>query len=123
MLCNGCGNDKAYKTISVDDFEYCDRCGEFSSRALPDVYWDGKPEHGLADDPVTGKPRVFSSKMEKARYLKERGLVEGWAKNPTDVRKNGREEAISALKEVSKWGKDYRRQQFLRIKRGSESFT
>ena len=90
MKCEGCGNEHAYRTQSGfyknEDgnrvpYECCDRCGDTNSGALPDVFWDGSPEYGLANDPRTGQPRTFSSKMEKARYLKERNLIEaggGW---------------------------------------------
>lgn len=123
MRCNGCGNEKAYKTFAYKDVEFCDRCGSFSSDALPDVYWDGTPEHGLADDPVTGKPRVFGSKLEKAAYLKSRGLVEGWNQKSSENKQDSMESVKKALSEVSKWGKEYRRQEFNRIKKSTECFT
>lgn len=100
---------------------------------MPDVYWDGKPEHGLPDDPKTGKPMVFSSKAEKAAYLKANGLVEAGDRvngsKPNIVQQqaqaeaeyhaksveNDREMARQALAEVRKMGIDYRRQQVLKI--------
>lgn len=91
---------------------------------LPDVYWDGKPEHNLADDPLTGKPRVFGSKAEKARYLQQRGLseagdrVHGGYASAMDVRHttvDDRTSALKALQHVKQMGRDVRRQEYLRI--------
>lgn len=65
------------KNEKGDYVEWCSECSVSSLPLDPDVFWDGEPEINLADDPNTGKPRVFSSKIEKARYLKERGIVEG----------------------------------------------
>lgn len=85
MDCSGCGNQKAFRSViwhskeedgSFLKHETCDICGDPGSAELHDVYWDGKPEINLADDPGTGKPRIFGSKNEKARYLRERGIVE-----------------------------------------------
>ena len=65
-------------TSSYDDqgkkIEWCDTCSTTSSSGVPDVYWDGKPEKNLVDD--HGKPMEFLSKGHKARWLKEKGLVE-----------------------------------------------
>lgn len=91
---------------------------------VPDVYWDGKPEEGLADDPVTGKPRVFGSKGEKAAYLKERGLQEAGDRmngappsilSQAPQRTDSRHEVRMALKKVREMGRDVRRQEYLRI--------
>ena len=104
-------------------FFFNDTSSEKTSVGLPDVYWDGKPEHGLADDPATGKPRVFSSKSEKSAYLKERGLVEsgdrvGGAPSSyfsSEKVVDHRVSAMQALQHVKQMGKDVRRQEFLRI--------
>jgi hypothetical protein len=127
MECGNCGNPKAYRTVSGNGWEYCDRCGEVSSVAAPDVFWDGKEEHGLADDPATGRPRVFGSKGEKARYLRERNLSEAGdrvngAPPSAASLESGRDRGMSAeqaLRIVSQMGRDVRRQEFNRIMKES----
>jgi len=86
------------------------------------VYWDGKPEENLADDPVTGQPPVFFSKGHKAAYLKSRGIVEAGdrvhgapAMTSTPPKLDSRHEVRMALKKVSEMGRDVRRQEYLRI--------
>ena len=99
-----------------------------SRPALPDVYWDGKPEHGLADDPITGKPRVFGSRAEKAQYLRDHNLQEAGDRQggspltprPMEVSDFGqapvdRESALKALHHVRQMGQDVRRQAYLKI--------
>jgi hypothetical protein len=88
---------------------------------MPDVFWDGSLEHGLADGP-DGKPRVFSSKREKAAYLKEHGLQEAGDRvrgsYPTveaPQRKDSREEVKEALRAVGRMSPDRRRQEYLRL--------
>lgn len=93
-----------------------------------DVYWKpGMEEHGLPDDPKTGKPRVFGSKGEKAAFLKANGLVEAGDRmrgshatifRDQAPKENPREAVMKALSEVGKMGKDFRRQEFLRISKG-----
>lgn len=113
--------------------EFCERCGDLLTLSFSDVYWDGKPEPCLADDPRTGQPRVFLSRAQKAQYLKENGLreagdrVRGAPKHydhsnshPVDRAAN-REAARKALAEVRKMGAQYRRDKFLEIKRRAES--
>lgn len=129
--CTGCGNPKPYKTISGQGWEICDKCGDMPGAAIPDVYWDGTPEHGLADDPKTGKPMVFSSKMEKARYLRDHNLVEAGDRirgsSPSIMREmsgvreeySARQSVEKALAHVRSMGADYRRQEYLRIKNGN----
>jgi len=104
----------------------CRSCRGRSSVSFPDVYFDGKPEENLADDPHTGKPRVFSSRGEKAAYLRERGIMEAGdlihgapystSGNPGKV--DSRHEVRMALKKVKEMGKDVRRQEYLRITKG-----
>ena len=124
ITCGNCGNTKAYRTVSGDGWERCDACSDMRGAGVPDVYWDGTPEHGLPDDPQTGQPRIFSSKGEKARFLRENNLVEAGDKvhgsfptvlGETLERGDAREQAQAALHFVSQMGKDRRRQEYLRI--------
>lgn len=127
MTCNGCGNEKAYRTITGDNYEICDRCSQVPSVAHADVYFDGKEEHGLADDPTTGRPRVFGSRGEKARYLRERNLSEAGDKvrgappsaSSVESHKNYGLSANQALQLVSQMGADVRRREFNRIMKES----
>lgn len=128
MTCRGCGNEKAYKTVSGQGWEHCDECGAAPKVGIADVFWDGKPEHGLADDPKTGRPLVFGSKAEKANYLRARGLSEAGDKfhgAPVMVShekpsEGSREEAARAIQRVRQMGGDVRRQELNRIlKEGS----
>lgn len=122
--CGNCGETAYAKTWSGDGWEYCDRCGDIQVDGVPDVYWDGGPEHGLADDPRTGQPRVFGSKSEKSRYLKANNLVEAGdkirggplsASIPIQTHDNPREVAAQALAHVKQMGAAYRRQEYQRI--------
>lgn len=97
--------------------------------AMPDVYFDGKPEINLADDPITGKPRVFASKMEKARYLRERGIVESgdpvhgapvFVSREARPKSDSRHDVKMALKRVKEMGQDVRRQAYLKILKESQ---
>ncbi len=96
---------------------------------IPDVYFDGKPEENLADDPRTGKPRVFSSKAEKAAYLKERGIVEAGDRvrgapamlgSEIPTKRDSRDYVREALQRVKQMGRDVRRQAFLKIVKESQ---
>lgn len=120
MTCGGCGNTKAFRTRTFQDgTEFCDRCGQVGTPWVPDVYWDGKPEINLPDGP-DGKPRVFGSKVEKAVFLKQHGLVEAGDKirggygvsRPIEQKSDS---ALRALQKVKEMGKDVRRQEYLRI--------
>lgn len=129
FICNGCDKEQtnfARGVISAKGAEYMRFCSSCIKPrvGVPDVYWDGKPEENLADDPATGKPRVFASPGEKASYLKSRGIMEAgdrvhgappetW-KNGTQ-RTNSRHEVQMALKKVREMGRDNRRQEFLKI--------
>jgi hypothetical protein len=93
-----------------------------SMPGIPDVYWDGKPEIDLADDPVTGRPRVFGSRGEKARYLKERGIYQVDKSHklrapdvPQGTKEESRDKIRQTLAEIKNMGIDYRRQQYLKI--------
>lgn len=98
------------------------------------MFWDGKPEENLADDPVTGKPRVFFSKAEKAAYLKERGLREAgdrlhgapaelWRNQNQIPKTDTRHEVKMALKKVQEMGRDRRRQEYLRIQKEGRRYA
>lgn len=131
FLCNGCekeisyGPDYGIMIITIHDeiLRYCRSC-RTPKAAVPDVYWDGKPEINLADDPNTGKPRVFGSKAEKAAYLKERGLIEAGDRKhgapiemtkESEERSNSRDEVRKALQKVRNMGQDVRRQEYLKL--------
>lgn len=133
--CSGCGNEKAYITKSGwytnerrerVPYEMCDRCGALGTVAVPDVYWDGTEEHGLPDDPHTGKPRVFGSKAEKAQFLKAHGLQESGDKVHGSMVRSHVEAPMAdskaavegALAYVKSMGADRRRQEYLRIVKG-----
>ncbi len=133
--CNSCLYNKDEHEFSLLVIErwghgikrYCRDCR--SPRAgVPDTFFDGKPEINLADDPHTGKPRVFSSKGEKARYLKERGLQEAGDRvngapltfhDKKPPRLDAKEEVQKALHKVRQMGSDRRHQEYLRIVRES----
>jgi hypothetical protein len=105
--------------------EYCNSCGAVGAGSSVDVFWDGKAEHGLPDDPKTGQPRVFGSKSEKAAFLKENYLVEAGDRvhgstihqtRGNDERKESSRAVVEeALRHVRSMGKDYRRQEYLKI--------
>lgn len=97
---------------------------------LPDVFWDGKPEENLADDPVTGKPISFTSKGQKAKYLESKGLREaGDRHRGSDVfysrmdqpKTNSKHEIKMALKKIKDMGAIARRQEYLRITKEGRS--
>jgi hypothetical protein len=126
MICGGCGNTKAFRTYSGNGWEVCDKCDNVAAPWVPDVYWDGTPEHGLSDDPKTGQTRVFGSKVEKAIFLKQNHLVEAGDRVKGSMvlttrgetkREVGRADAEKALFHVKQMGRDYRRQEFLRIQK------
>lgn len=130
LTCDSCGTTEAYRLVFYGDgARCCDQCGNVSNQAVPDVYWDGKPEENLADDPVTGKPVVFLSKGHKAAYLKERGIMEAGDRHHgapigfnADARKvDSKHEVQMALKKVREMGKDRRRQEYLKIIRGGQT--
>jgi hypothetical protein len=126
--CDGCqtNRDQAdLKRCVIDQdknfLRYCRFCISGTAKVV-DVYWDGKEEHGLADGP-DGKPRVFSSRGEKAAYLKERGLMEAGDRirgsYPTleePKRTDGKAAVKEALRKVAEMSPDYRRQEYLRLK-------
>jgi len=129
FFCNGCNRDTHWdnlKRVVASDKKiqrFCKMCCNPKSY-VPDVYWDGKPEENLADDPRTGKPRIFSSKGEKSAYLKSRGIAEAGDRihgAPIEIHKNqernvdSRHEIKMALKQVKEMGQDVRRQAYLKV--------
>ena len=138
FFCDGCKIDRDFDKdfgIAVisgkkEFLHYCRACIR-PAVSMPDVYWDGKPEEGSADDPVTGKPRIFSSKGEKAAYLRERGIVEagdrvhGSFPSVTDVqpKQDTKEIVREALQKVKQMGRDYKRQEYLRITKEGNKYA
>lgn len=131
--CGSCGtlNPSSWgsSTARAEDGSYAEWCGECSVASfagVPDVFWDGKPEENLADGP-DGKPRVFVSKGQKARYLQERGIYEAGDRFhgapftglvPGDRAAKAREfqhSAAEARRKVEGMGRDVKRQEILRI--------
>jgi hypothetical protein len=125
MKCK-CGNENAVYWFKIyPDEEWCDQCGSRMAVTIPDVYVDYKPELNLPDDPRTGKPPVFTSRQEKAKFLKEHHLVEvkdkehGGPSLPSCEQPQNREQNIHGirmiLKNIREMGRDVRRQQFLKV--------
>lgn len=131
FFCNSCEQDRDffldYGILIISDNKTVQRICRICrapKAAMPDVYWDGKPEENLADDPATGKPRVFASKHEKASYLKERGLVESgdtvhgaplFVSKQAQPKIDTRAHVKMVLKRVKEMGRDVRRQAYLKI--------
>lgn len=141
MTCGGCKNAEAsfvkagfFKGESGkrEFYEYCDKCGGAGPVHIPDVFWDGKPEENLADGP-DGKPVVFFSKGQKARYLQERGIYEAGdthhgapvtslvSESREERRRRNLDAVRSARMKVESMGKIYRRQEFLRLTKGKRA--
>lgn len=98
---------------------------------FPDVFFDGKPEENLADDPRTGQPPVFFSKSHKAEYLRSKGLQEAgdrvhgsyatFAQNQNQNQKTDtKHEVKMVLKQIKEMGHDRRREEYNRIKKEGE---
>mgnify|MGYP001607593859 CR=1 FL=1 len=123
MKCEICNNPNAYRFFRAGNFRCCDKCGFVQISGMPDIYWDGKEEHGLPDDPKTGRPMVFRSKLEKQNFLRENCLVEAGDKThgaftsilDRRVHRGDSSVAMQALAAVKEMGKDYRRQEINRI--------
>lgn len=138
FFCNGCLKDRDFSTeygiliITCDKemFRYCKECRK-PKTFVPDVYWDGKPEENLADDPHTGKPPVFLSKAHKAAYLQEHGLREAGDRYHgapfTSINQgqkvDTRHEVRKALQQVKQMGKEYRKQEYQRIMKERERYA
>lgn len=94
------------------------------------MFWDGKPELNLSQDPHTGKERTFFSKAQKASYLKERGIAEAGDRvhgAPVEVSRNqainkvdSRHEVQLALRKVKQMGRDQRHQAYLKLMKDNE---
>lgn len=131
--CGGCGAvnplNWASSTAKNEDgsyVEWCGICSEDSVCGVPDVYWDGKPEENLADG-ADGKPQVFLSRGQKARYLKERGLYEAGDRfhgapftsvskeDPRTRQCRNANLVAEARRKVESMGKDVRRQAILKV--------
>jgi hypothetical protein len=127
--CRACKNDHAIRSRTLYDggvlIESCDRCGDPGFYHFPDVYVDGKPDMNLPDDPKTGKPPVFTSRLDKQRFLKQHKLIEvrgrerGGPSIPSSEPQydpaKSKHETMMALKHVREMGRDQRRQEYLRI--------
>lgn len=73
-VCRGCGNENwtAMRSVVSDEggmIDECDRCGSFQAGTVPDVFFN-QPYYSKALDVE------FTSKAQKAAYLKEHGLSE-----------------------------------------------
>lgn len=131
--CGSCGalNPSSWGTSTARNedgsyAEWCGGCSGGSFAALPDVYWDGKPEENLADGP-DGKPITFISRGQKAKYLAERGICEAGDRFHgapyTSVRKEDASsrrsrmahEVAEARRKVESMGRDARRQAILKV--------
>ena len=127
--CDGCLKDQSYSELGVtiitvyNEYKrFCRSCRSPKSVAY-DIFWDGKPEENLADDPQTGQPPVFFSKGQKAAYLREKGICEAGdrvhgapvtlvgQKHKVDSRPQVRE----ALHKVKQMGVDARHREYNRI--------
>ncbi len=98
--CRGCGRESTHIRTIVDGDDLIDRCdhpecGNLSSidAAVPDVFWNGRPYYSEALDVE------FTSRSQKARVMKERGLSE------LGTQKLGEKSWIEG-------SRDYRRKQF-----------
>ena len=135
MICEGCGTESYRARIFYDKdesgqrtkFMFCKYCGEVGKAGLPDVFWDGKEEINLADDPRTGKPPVFSSKRDKARYMAARGIYEAGDQfhgapftSLQTKTVNRRDEVRKAIALAKSYGRDRRRQEVLKIIKQAE---
>lgn len=134
FTCGGCGNPRAYRTVSGNGWEFCDKCGDPRSNLEPDVYVQpGVPEENLPDDPRTGKAPVFHSKREMADFLKERRLVQvrdkehGGVSVPQSFTTNKRgvdrnsaswHKQRMTVKMIREMGIDVRRQAYLKAVKG-----
>lgn len=127
MICESCGNTEArryFAKFGKEPYSCCEKCGYAPSNAVPDVFWDGKPEENLADDPHTGKPRIFSSKVEKAAYLRSKGLMEAGDRvhgapimfHENQNRKSDtKNEVIETIRKLKQMSPEYRHNEYLKI--------
>lgn len=131
MICDGCSHDVNFSEFRLwvcpekgGMLRYCKGC-RYGTTSFPDVYFDNKPEINLADDPITGKPREFLSRGQKAAYLKEKGIREAgdryhgapyqFSQNQEKKRVDTKHEVQMALKKVREMGKYRRHQEYLKL--------
>ena len=69
MTCEGCGSDQATVFRFSGGIWSCSECGGVKMPWIPDVFFDGKPVETL-----NGK--TFTSKRQKAEYLRKNDLSE-----------------------------------------------
>lgn len=137
--CDGCDQEKDFQKDMVfmtttkegkgPNLRFCRTCRTVRV-SFPDVYFDGKPEENLADDPRTGKPRIFGSRGEKLAYLKSKGIMEAgdnyhgapiqFSQNQNRKVVDSKTEVQLALKRVKEMGKDQRHQEYLKIVKEGE---
>lgn len=137
FYCNGCEITKDFSECRIwiapvkgSMQRFCKEC-KSGSATVYDVYFDGKPEVNLADDPITGKPRTFSGRAEKAYYLKQRGISEAGdrvhgapiqAHQNQNIKVDRNGDVRKALRQVKEMGQDVRRQAYLKaIKEGEKA--
>ena len=79
MVCNNCGNEKAYRMRFSASGESCDCCGGLSSVYVPDVFFK-KPyldPHLIDTKKMDQKDGVWiSSRAEKAALMRSLGVRE-----------------------------------------------
>lgn len=114
--CRGCGRQSTHiRTIVEDDtfFDQCDHpeCGNLSSidATIPDVFWNGRPYYSEA------LGVEFTSRSQKARVMKERGLSElgnqkfgekSWTEGSRAYRKKQFEQERPQIREAFKRWKE-----------------
>lgn len=79
MLCDGCGNLDAYRLSIRGGSECCDTCGQLSRVQFSDVYFrEAYMDPHLIDvtKPEQNDGVWISSREQKARLLREKGLRE-----------------------------------------------
>jgi len=112
MICSGCKNADAYHVHGWYDNhlgyqEICDKCGEVSSSdaSIPDVFWNGRPYYSDA------LQVEFTSRSQKARVMKERGVSElgsqkltgkNWIDGSRESRRKQFEQYRPAVRETAK---------------------
>lgn len=108
MTCSGCQKESHQIHGWIDEKgdyqEMCAECGGVSSvdAGIPDVFWNGRPYYSEA------LGVEFTSRSQKARILKERGLSEmgsqklgekTWVEGTREYRKRNFEKDRPAIRE------------------------
>lgn len=122
MNCRGCGNDKAwhsvsrYNTQSEEWEDCCDACGlDGCGDGVPDVYLHriGQTFQALCDK--QGNPIPIQSKRHKKQVMDELGVREhpdrlkcdkGWTESTRDYRRKQFEKDRPMIREIHKQWKD-----------------